>query len=27
LEHGVAEWRAHGWRVDAGEDRHAGGRA
>ena len=27
LEHGVAEWRAQGWRVDAGEDRHAGGRA
>ncbi len=27
LEHGVAEWRAQGWRVDTGEDRHAGGRA
>jgi len=26
LEHGVAEWRAQGWRVDRGEDRHAGGR-
>jgi rhodanese-related sulfurtransferase/DNA-binding transcriptional ArsR family regulator len=23
LEHGVAEWRARGWRVDAGEGRHA----
>jgi rhodanese-related sulfurtransferase len=27
LEHGVVEWRAQGWRVDTGEDRHAGGRA
>jgi rhodanese-related sulfurtransferase/DNA-binding transcriptional ArsR family regulator len=27
LEHGVADWRAQGWRVDAGEDRHVGGRA
>jgi rhodanese-related sulfurtransferase/DNA-binding transcriptional ArsR family regulator len=27
LEHGVAEWRAQGWRVDSGEDRHARGRA
>jgi len=27
MEHGVAEWRAQGWRVDTGEDRHAGGRA
>ena len=27
LEHGVAEWRAQGWRVDTGEDRHTGGRA
>jgi rhodanese-related sulfurtransferase/DNA-binding transcriptional ArsR family regulator len=27
LEQGVAEWRAQGWRVDTGEDRHAGGRA
>jgi rhodanese-related sulfurtransferase len=26
LEHGVAEWRAHGWRVDRGEDRHPGAR-
>lgn len=26
LEHGVVEWRAQGWRVDTGEDRHAGGR-
>jgi rhodanese-related sulfurtransferase len=26
LEHGVAEWRAQGWRVDTGEDRHAGER-
>jgi rhodanese-related sulfurtransferase len=26
MEHGVAEWRAHGWRVDTGDDRHAGGR-
>jgi rhodanese-related sulfurtransferase/DNA-binding transcriptional ArsR family regulator len=26
LDHGVAEWRAQGWRVDMGEDRHAGGR-
>lgn len=27
LEHGVGEWRAQGWRVDTGEERHAGGRA
>ena len=27
LEHGVAKWRAQGWRVDTGEDRHTGGRA
>ena len=27
LEHGVPEWRAQGWRVEAGDDRHAGGRA
>lgn len=27
LEHGVAEWRAQGWRLDTGEDLHAGGRA
>jgi rhodanese-related sulfurtransferase/DNA-binding transcriptional ArsR family regulator len=27
LEHGVAEWRAQGWRVDTGDDRRAGGRA
>jgi len=26
LEHGVVEWRAQGWRVDTGEDRHAGAR-
>lgn len=26
LEHGVVEWRAKGWRVDTGEDRHAGAR-
>ena len=26
LEHGVAEWRAQGWRVDTGEDRHTGAR-
>src|SRR6266545_3469606 len=26
LEHGVAEWRAQGWRVDSGEDRGVGGR-
>jgi rhodanese-related sulfurtransferase/DNA-binding transcriptional ArsR family regulator len=26
LEHGVAEWRAQGWRVDSGEDRRVGGR-
>jgi rhodanese-related sulfurtransferase len=26
MEHGVPEWRAQGWRVDTGEDRHAGGR-
>jgi hypothetical protein len=27
LEHGVAEWRAQGWRVDTGENSHAGGHA
>jgi rhodanese-related sulfurtransferase/DNA-binding transcriptional ArsR family regulator len=27
LEHGVAEWRAQGWRVDTGESRQDGGRA
>jgi rhodanese-related sulfurtransferase len=27
LEHGVPEWRAQGWRVEAGEERHTGGRA
>jgi rhodanese-related sulfurtransferase len=27
LEHGVAEWRAQGWRVDTGEDQGAGGHA
>ena len=26
LEHGVVEWRAQGWRVDTGEDRHTGDR-
>jgi len=26
LEHGVVEWRAQGWRVDSGEDRHPGAR-
>jgi rhodanese-related sulfurtransferase/DNA-binding transcriptional ArsR family regulator len=26
LEHGVAEWRARGWRVESGDARHAGGR-
>ena len=26
MEHGVPEWRAQGWRVDTGDDRHAGGR-
>lgn len=26
LEQGVPEWRAQGWRVETGEDRHAGGR-
>jgi rhodanese-related sulfurtransferase len=26
LEHGVAEWRAQGWRVETGEDHRAGGR-
>jgi rhodanese-related sulfurtransferase len=26
LEHGVVEWRAQGWRVDRGEDRHPGAR-
>ena len=24
LEEGVAEWRARGWRVDTGDERHAG---
>jgi rhodanese-related sulfurtransferase len=27
LEHGVAEWRARGWRVESGEDPHPGGRS
>jgi len=27
MEHGVLEWRAQGWRVETGADRHAGGRA
>lgn len=26
LEHGVVEWRAQGWRLDTGEDRHTGAR-
>jgi len=26
LEHGVAEWRAHGWRIESGDDRQVGGR-
>jgi rhodanese-related sulfurtransferase len=26
MEHGVPEWRAQGWRIDTGDDRHAGGR-
>ena len=26
MEHGVPEWRAQGWRVETGDDRHAGGR-
>jgi rhodanese-related sulfurtransferase/DNA-binding transcriptional ArsR family regulator len=26
MEHGVPEWRARGWRVETGDDRHAGGR-
>jgi rhodanese-related sulfurtransferase len=26
MEHGVPEWRAKGWRVETGDDRHAGGR-
>ena len=26
LEQGVPEWRAQGWRVETGADRHAGGR-
>ena len=25
MEHGVSEWRAQGWRVETGDDRHAGG--
>jgi rhodanese-related sulfurtransferase/DNA-binding transcriptional ArsR family regulator len=27
LEHGVPEWRAQGWRVEAGDERHPAGRA
>ena len=27
MEHGVPEWRAQGWRVDTGDDRHADGRS
>ena len=27
LEHGVAEWRARGWRVESGTQRHDGGRS
>ena len=26
MEHGVPEWRAQGWRVDTGDEPHAGGR-
>src|SRR3972149_2266191 len=26
MEQGVPEWRAQGWRVETGHDRHAGGR-
>jgi rhodanese-related sulfurtransferase len=26
MEQGVPEWRAQGWRVETGDDRHAGGR-
>ena len=26
MEHGVPEWRARGWRIETGVDRHAGGR-
>jgi rhodanese-related sulfurtransferase/DNA-binding transcriptional ArsR family regulator len=26
LEHGVAEWRARGWRVESGDGRHVAGR-
>lgn len=26
MEHGVPEWRAQGWRVETGDDRHTGGR-
>ena len=26
MEHGVPEWRAQGWRVETGDNRHAGGR-
>jgi rhodanese-related sulfurtransferase len=26
MEHGVPEWRAQGWRVEMGDDSHAGGR-
>jgi rhodanese-related sulfurtransferase len=26
LEHGVAEWRAQGWRGESGDDRHVSGR-
>ena len=27
MEHGVPEWRAQGWRVETGDERHAGGRS
>jgi rhodanese-related sulfurtransferase len=27
MEHGVPEWRVRGWRVETGDDRHAGGRS
>jgi rhodanese-related sulfurtransferase len=26
MEHGVPEWKAQGWRVETGGDRHAGRR-
>ena len=27
MEQGVSEWRAHGWRVETGADRHTGARS